>query len=143
LIRHICTVGSQPGSRTTANQDAAAERNKVIACITTNMTNNIETLDLLKSLFGDLIKESVREVLAERKPEKKYLTNKELKDLLGVTNMTLYNWTKKGTIKAHRIGNRVLYDSGEIQDAIEQGELSKYKKVIERQRKEADYGTHK
>jgi excisionase family DNA binding protein len=107
------------------------------------MTNNIETLDLLKSLFGDLIKESVREVLAERKPEKKYLTNKELKDLLGVTNMTLYNWTKKGTIKAHRIGNRVLYDSGEIQDAIEQGELSKYKKVIERQRKEADYGTHK
>ena len=49
--------------------------------------------------------------------KKRYLTVKEVADLLGVTPLTLRNWDKKGKLKAYRnpINNYRIYKPGDIE----------------------------
>ena len=46
---------------------------------------------------------------------KKYLTIKEVANLLGVTPLTLRNWDKAGKLKAHKIGKEFRIDKKEFQ----------------------------
>lgn len=46
------------------------------------------------------------------------LSRKETAKLLCVSLPTLNEWTKTGIVKAHRIGNRVLYKEQEVLDAL-------------------------
>lgn len=48
----------------------------------------------------------------------KYLTRREVCELLSITLPTLHEWTKKSILKAYRIGNRVLYKSHEVESAL-------------------------
>lgn len=51
------------------------------------------------------------------KTTKKYLTIKEVSEILGVTPLTLRNWDNKGKLKAYRnpINNYRLYKPEEIE----------------------------
>ena len=51
------------------------------------------------------------------KVKKRYLTVKEVADLLGVTPLTLRNWDKSGKLKAYRnpINNYRIYKPGDIE----------------------------
>jgi len=51
------------------------------------------------------------------KVSKKYLTNKEVAKILGVTPLTLRNWDRKGKLKAYRnpINNYRVYKPEEIE----------------------------
>lgn len=49
-----------------------------------------------------------------------YLSRQETADLLKVDLSTLWNWQKKGILIPKGIGNRVLYDRKEVDNAIVQ-----------------------
>jgi hypothetical protein len=70
----------------------------------------------------------VREELAQTSPkdETHYLTRKEVSKLLHVSLPTLGTYSKRGIIKTHRIGSRILYAEVDIQAAIK--ESPKYKR---------------
>ena len=61
--------------------------------------------------------EKLRRDLQVKAPEE-FLTRKEVCDMLKVDLSTLYNWTKKGKLRAYGIGYRVYYKKGEIEAAL-------------------------
>lgn len=82
---------------------------------------------ILTSLELSDIKKVVEEVL-ERKLQSlnvgretnslNLLTRKETAKTLCISLPTLHDWTKTGIIKAHRIGNRILYKQEEVISAL-------------------------
>lgn len=66
-------------------------------------------LDALESRLKHLQKEREQELLLTRIETAKYLH---------VNMTTLWNWTKKGKIKAYGLGNRVYYKKNEIDEAL-------------------------
>ncbi len=84
---------------------------------------------ILTSLELSDIKKVVEEVLERklqffnvaREPNSlNLLTRKETAKTLCISLPTLHDWTKNGTIKAHRIGNRVLYKQEEVISALQE-----------------------
>lgn len=47
-----------------------------------------------------------------------YISRKEAAALLGVTLVTLDDWTNKGILQAYKIGRRIYYKPGEISAAM-------------------------
>lgn len=47
-----------------------------------------------------------------------YLTRKNVSTLLGVSLVTIHEWSKKGILKPYRIGNRVRFKFNEIEDVL-------------------------
>ena len=54
----------------------------------------------------------------EPKKPAEYLTISELAELLKCDRTTVHNWTKKGKLVKHCIGNRTYYKRSEVEDAI-------------------------
>lgn len=84
----------------------------------------IETLDAneLLSRF-DKLENTLQSLIGSQNTTKKgkeaeYLTRNEVADMLKITLMTLNEWTNKGILKKHKIGNRVLFKKNEIEEAI-------------------------
>ncbi len=69
------------------------------------------------------IKNEVQNLLPKPQPKantENLLTRKETAKLLGVSLVTLHNWTKNGIVKAYRIGNQVRYKESEILQSLNQ-----------------------
>lgn len=49
-----------------------------------------------------------------------YLTRTEVADLLKCDLSTVHNWTKKGKLVKHCIGNRAYYKRSEVEGAIKE-----------------------
>lgn len=47
-----------------------------------------------------------------------YMTRNEVKNLLNVDLSTIWNWQKKGKLKAYGIGSRVYYKRHEVEQSI-------------------------
>ncbi len=47
-----------------------------------------------------------------------WITRKEASELLGVSLVTIHNWTKEGVINAHKIGTRIRFNRSEIQNIL-------------------------
>ncbi len=69
----------------------------------------------LRNVIASVVKEYLR---TQKQEQSKLITRKEASELLRVTLPTLYQWTKQGFIQSYRIGNRVFYKSGEIEEAV-------------------------
>jgi excisionase family DNA binding protein len=52
-------------------------------------------------------------------PETVLITRQQVADYIGVSLPTLHAWTKNGTLKAYRIGNKVRYKKNEILEALQ------------------------
>jgi predicted site-specific integrase-resolvase len=53
-------------------------------------------------------------------PDKdKLLSRQETADLLSVSLVTLWDWTKKDLIPAFKIGNKVIYYKSQVLDALQ------------------------
>lgn len=48
------------------------------------------------------------------------LTREETSELLAVSLVTLWDWTRKGLVPAYRIGNKVRYKKKEVLAALKQ-----------------------
>jgi excisionase family DNA binding protein len=54
----------------------------------------------------------------EPKKPTEYLTRSEVAELLKCNESTVHNWTKKGKLVKHCIGNRSYYKRSEVEAAI-------------------------
>jgi excisionase family DNA binding protein len=62
-------------------------------------------------------------------PEIEYFSRREVCSLLKISLPTLHDWTKLGRVKSYKIGNRVLYKTVEIQEAVSNGLFQTHIKV--------------
>lgn len=63
----------------------------------------------------------------EIKPD--FISRAEVAKLLKITLPTLHEWTKFGWVKSYKMGNRVLYDSSEVETALKKSPLTNHKKI--------------
>jgi predicted DNA-binding transcriptional regulator AlpA len=68
--------------------------------------------DGIKTHFGNL------EDSQSSNTENKYLTRRDVIELLSISYVTLHDWCKKGILNSYRIGNRVYFRSEEISYAL-------------------------
>lgn len=54
----------------------------------------------------------------QTKEPNEFLTRNEVKDLLKVDLSTIWNWTRKGKLRAYGISGRVYYRRAEVEAAI-------------------------
>ena len=47
-----------------------------------------------------------------------WITRKEASELLGVSLVTIHNWTKASVIQSYKIGNRVRFKRSEIENIL-------------------------
>ena len=47
-----------------------------------------------------------------------WITRQEAAELLGVSLVTIHNWTKEGVIHAHKIGTRIRFNRSEIEKIL-------------------------
>ena len=66
------------------------------------------------------VKVEIDQLKSEFQPKEptEYLTRNEVKNLLNVDLSTIWNWQKKGKLKAYGIGSRVYYKRHEVEQSI-------------------------
>jgi hypothetical protein len=82
-------------------------------------------IETLKKIVGEAVADAISKQ-PQTDEEPKYLTRSELANQLRVTLVTLWNWQKKGLLTPRKIGNRILYDEAEVNQALATGKLLKY-----------------
>lgn len=78
------------------------------------------SFDDLKDLFGQVLKtelEAVKKQLQPKHPNE-YLTRKEVSEMLKIDLSSVHNWSKRGILIPHQIGNRVYFKLQEVEEAI-------------------------
>ena len=70
--------------------------------------------------FREIIQEAVKVELKSQpaKEESRYLTRKETAEVLHISLPTLNEYSKRGILKSHRVGSRVLYLESQVLTAI-------------------------
>ncbi len=78
------------------------------------------TKEEVKEILNECLTSKIEDLKAQSQPKElqKYLTRKNVLEMLSISDTTLYNWTNKGILKAYGIGGRTLYRLDEIQNAI-------------------------
>jgi excisionase family DNA binding protein len=86
---------------------------------TTTQIQGITANDLYNQ-FADLRNSiaEIKQALTSKPCDNELLTREQVANELNITLPTLYDWTKKGLIKSHKIGNRVLYKRGDLTTAL-------------------------
>ena len=86
----------------------------------------------LKELMDNFAEAVAERVIAKLKAEDsnkpKYYTRKELCEMLHVTTPTVIELVKRGEIREKRIGGRILYDAAEIDKAVQEQKIFRYKR---------------
>ena len=84
----------------------------------------IEQIDaqiLLDRFTG--LENQIRELKESIKPptptnENDYLTRKQVADIFHIAIMTVHHWHRKGILKSYKVGHRVYFKRGEIDQAL-------------------------
>jgi len=79
----------------------------------------------IKKIVEEVLEKQLKGFSTPKKNELKLLTRKDTAKFLCISLPTLHEWTKTGIVKAHRIGNRVLYKQDEVHQALHQIQTSK------------------
>ena len=86
----------------------------------------------LEERLGALIEQKLKEANdippSKADDSKGYATRKEVAKKLRISLPTLNSLTKEGILTGYRLGNRLLYKSDEVEQAIEQISTQKYKR---------------
>jgi excisionase family DNA binding protein len=74
----------------------------------------------LEDRIFNRVKAELEELKKKFQPKEptEYLTRNEVKDLLKVDLSTIWNWQRKGKLRAYGIGSRVYYRRDEVEAAI-------------------------
>jgi len=91
--------------------------------------NNFELSDI-KKVVEEVLQKQLNGLLTPKKEELKLLTRKDTAKLLCISLPTLHDWTKTGIVKAHRIGNRVLFKQDEVHQALSLIQTSTTKRAL-------------
>lgn len=103
--------------------------------------NNIQTIinspqagQTLIMLNGEQLRQLIDDVTAntrrivEEQYQPKYFTVEEMTKLFDCQTSTIYNWIKKGKIKAYKMeeNGRTYFDQAEVRETMRQGVIGKY-----------------
>ena len=83
---------------------------------------------VLENLADAIAEKVVAKIKAEDSNKPKYYTRKELCEILLVTNPTVIEMVKRGEICEKKIGGRILYDAAEIDEAVKEKTIFRYKR---------------
>jgi excisionase family DNA binding protein len=80
----------------------------------------------------EIIKQQVEEVIkttsTPQPVNNELLTRKQVADLLGISLVTLHDWTKRGIVPALRIGTRIRFKQVDVMAALQEIETIKYRR---------------
>ena len=101
-----------------------------------NMIKGLESLGdiqtslnvMLENLAETIADKVMARIKEEDSSKPKYYTRKELCDILHVTNPTFIEMVKRGEIREKKIGGRILYDADEIDEAVKENKMFRYKR---------------
>lgn len=79
----------------------------------------------IRKVVEEVLENKLKGFSTPQKTELKLLTRKDTAKFLCISLPTLHEWTKTGIVKAHRIGNRVLFKQDEVNQALHQIQTSK------------------
>ena len=77
-----------------------------------------EFQDMLSKCLSGIIKSEISGIINSAEPLKEILTRQETADFLNLSLQTLHEYTKKGIVKSHRIGNSVRYKREDILQSL-------------------------
>jgi excisionase family DNA binding protein len=83
------------------------------------MLHTFELSDIQK-VVEEVLERKLKSFIPREQDSLKLLSRKDTAQLLCISLPTLHDWTRNGTVKAHRIGNRVLYKLDEVKEALNQ-----------------------
>jgi predicted DNA-binding transcriptional regulator AlpA len=80
-----------------------------------------EKFDESSIIFLDTLQRAIKK-LQEKEADlaKEFIGDEELRERLGVSRTTLYNWRREGIIPYKRIGNKIFYPWKAIQEIMGQ-----------------------
>lgn len=85
--------------------------------------------DEIRTVIAETLQTAVGHVSSEHNMANEHLyTRKEAAAKLRISLPTLGQFSKNGTIKAHRVGTRVRYTEQSIQDALKEMNSVRYRK---------------
>ena len=91
-----------------------------------DMKTSLNTV--LENLADTIADKVIAKIKAEDSNKPKYYTRKELCEILHVTNPTVIEMVKRGEIREKKIGGRILYDAAEIDEAVKEKTVFRYKR---------------
>lgn len=91
------------------------------------MLNTFELSDI-KKVVEEVLKNQLASLAPQTEKKVTLLTRKDTAKFLRVSLPTLHDWTKTGIVKAHRIGNRILYKLDEVTLSLQEIQTSKSKR---------------
>lgn len=74
--------------------------------------------ELIKAIAQAVKSELTTPEPQQPKNSNELMSRKQVAEHFGVTIVTVHNWTKKGVLKAYRVGNKVLYKKDEVLTAL-------------------------
>ncbi len=95
------------------------------------MESIIQIHNVSKNEFISIIESVIEDKLAALKKSEKpeNLTVQQTAKLLGVTELTIHNYIKKGFIPASKIGRRIVIKSTDLNEALNEVKSLKYKRL--------------
>jgi len=78
------------------------------------------TVDELKAELLTDIKQIIAKLIYDQKKDDELLSRVQTAELLKISLVTLWNWTKNDIVPAYRIGNKVRYKNSEILGSLRQ-----------------------
>jgi excisionase family DNA binding protein len=79
------------------------------------------SLDELNKIIDSRLEKSLKEHLSNQPstiPPKELLTRKQVANLFHITLPTIHKYSLNGSVKAYRMGSRVLYKPEEVENAL-------------------------
>lgn len=92
----------------------------------------LSTLELsdIKKVVEEVLENKLKNLNPPEKEGLKLLSRKDTAKLLCISLPTLHDWTKTGIVKAHRIGNRILYKLHEVNEALKTIQTTKNRREL-------------
>ena len=95
-----------------------------LSLMTKVMLSTLELSDI-KKVVEEALENKLKNLNQPEKESLKLLSRKDTAELLCISLPTLHDWTKTGIVKAHRIGNRILYKLDEVTQALKSIQTTK------------------
>ena len=78
----------------------------------------LEFRNLIAECVAETVRLEISRLYSNPEPQKQILTRQETAEILNISLPTLHEYTKRGVIKANRLGHKVRYRFEDIQNAL-------------------------
>lgn len=83
----------------------------------------------LNELINSRVEAAIKQNASTQPEPTEFLTRKEVSNLLGISLVTLWDWSKRGLIPTLRIGSRIRFKKVDVLEALNQVETLKHRRV--------------